>query len=180
MDLRTFVTRKTDVTQLALLFRCQRRFHSAINGENSVGIGVANYLVKLQKVHVVGLQPAQRFVYLLGRALFGAAVNLGHQESFLAVTILQRFAHADFAFAAVVVPAVVQEIDAFIEPGANDAYAFLHVTLPGEVISAEAYAGHFFAGVAERAVGDAVPHVSGRVGRRRVRVRMGVRSGVRQ
>ena len=108
---------------------------------------------------MIGLQPAERFVDLLGRARLGVAVNLGHQECFLPIPVLQRFPHADFAVAAVVVPAIVEEIDALIEGGANDADAFLLVALHADVVTAKPDAGDFFACVSQSAVGDAVSDV---------------------
>ncbi len=86
----------------------------------------------------------------------GAAVDLGHEEGLLAISVAQRLAHADFAGAAVVVPAVVEEIDAFIERGANDANAFLLVALAADVISAQADAGDVLAGIAQGAIGNTV------------------------
>ena len=120
------------------------------------GIVVANHFVKLQQIDGVGLQAAQGLVDLPGRALAGAAIDLGHEERFLAVSIAQGLAHADFAGAAVVVPAVVEEVDAFVEGGADDANALLLVLLAAEVISAESDAGHVLAGVAQCAIGNAV------------------------
>ena len=51
---------------------------------------------------------------------FGPAVDLGHQEHFLAVAVPQGLAHADLALAVVVVPAVVHEVDAVVDGGADD------------------------------------------------------------
>ncbi len=53
-----------------------------------------------------------------------SAVDLGHQEYLLAVAVAQRLAHAHFAVAAVVVPAVVHEVDAIVHGRADDLDAF--------------------------------------------------------
>ncbi len=66
-----------------------------------------------------------------------SAIDLGHQKGFLAITIAQRSAHSNFAFSVVVVPAVVEKIDSFIDPGANDANALVRVALFAQVIPAE-------------------------------------------
>ena len=118
---------ETDVADFAFLFGFENRLHPALGGEDEFGIVVANHFVELQQIDGVGLQAAQRLVDLAGGAFAGAGVELGHQESFLAVSVAQGLAHADFAGAVVVVPAVVEEVDAFVERGANDANAFLLV-----------------------------------------------------
>ena len=53
------------------------------------------------------------------------AVDLGHQEDLLPVTVLKRFAHSRFAHAFVVVPAVIHEGDAAIDSLADEANRIL-------------------------------------------------------
>ena len=96
----------------------------------------------------------QRLLDLLGGGLFRAAIDLGHQKGFLAIPVAQSLAHAHFALAVVVVPAVVEEVDAVVERGADDADALLLVLLHADVISAEADHGNFLARAAQRAGGD--------------------------
>ena len=60
---------------------------------------------------------------MLHRLLLRAAVNLGHQESPLAVAVAECFAHTPFALAVVVVPTVVHEVDPAINCGADNAQA---------------------------------------------------------
>ena len=81
-------------------------------------------------------------------------VDLGHEERLLTVAVAQCLAHADFAPAVVVVPAVVEEGDAAVEGGADDADALLLIGLHAEVVAAEADHGDFLAGAAERARGN--------------------------
>ena len=76
---------------------------------------------------MIGLQPLERLLNLPGGGLFGPAVDLGHEEDLLAVAVAQGLAHADFAVAVVVVPAVVQKVDAAVDRGADDADALLLV-----------------------------------------------------
>ena len=56
-------------------------------GKNSFRVVRADYFVELQQIEVVGLQAAKGFVNLFRGAVFGVAVNFGHQEGFLAVAI---------------------------------------------------------------------------------------------
>ena len=56
------------------------------------------------------------------RVLFSTTVNLGHQENSLAISVPQSLPHALLTGAIVIVPAVVHEVDAAINGGANDAH----------------------------------------------------------
>src|SRR6267143_6516648 len=114
MDVRTLVAREADEADLARLLRLQDGLHSSAFGKNAIRVGVANHFVELEKIDPLSLKTAQRLVDLTRSGRFGASVDLGHQKRFLAVTVAQRVAHADFTLAAVVVPAVVEKIDALI------------------------------------------------------------------
>src|SRR4029077_5452672 len=59
VDVGTFVASKSDVAQLALLLRFEDGFHPTAFGENAGSIGVANDLVKLHKIYMIGLQAAE-------------------------------------------------------------------------------------------------------------------------
>ena len=91
-----------------------------------------------KQVDHVGLQALEGLVDLLGGRLLGAAVDLGHEEDLLAVAVAQGLAHADLAAAVVVVPAVVHEVDAGVDGGADDLDALLLVLLPADVVAAQA------------------------------------------
>ncbi len=131
-------------------------FHAAAGSEDTLGVGHANDFVELEQIDVAGLQAAERFIDLRGGGFFGLAVDFGHEESLLAVAVAERLAHTDFAVAAVVVPAVVEEIDATVEGGADDFDAVLFVGLHADVIATEANNGDALAGAAEFAIGNAV------------------------
>ncbi len=77
----------------------------------------------LEAVHTVGPEPPQRFVDLPGGSGSVSSVDLGHEKRPGAIPVLQRLPHAQLALALVVVPRVVQEIDAGVDGGANDADA---------------------------------------------------------
>src|SRR6266550_3298046 len=53
--------------------------------------------------------------------LFRPAINLGHDKRFFTVAVAQSFAHPNLTSALVVVPAVVQKIDAAIQSLSDDA-----------------------------------------------------------
>src|SRR5580700_11694454 len=135
MNVRTLVAGESDVTDLACLLRVQHSFHGSSSGKNTVRVGVTNYFVELDEIYSVSLKTAQRVGDLIRSGGLGASVDLGHEKSLLAVTIAQRVAHADFTLAAIVVPAVVEKIDALIETGANDANAFLGICLFAKMIA---------------------------------------------
>src|SRR6266853_5233545 len=159
MYVRALVTREADETDSARLSRLQDGLHSSAFGKNAIRIGVANDFVELEEIDPVGLKAAQRLVDLTGSGSFGAPVNLGHQKRLLAITVAQRIAHADFTLAAVVVPAVVEKIDALIEARADDANAFLGIRLTTKMIAAEPNERDFFFSAAQGSVGNAVPEL---------------------
>src|SRR5262249_50412572 len=66
----------------------------------------------------------------------------------LPVAVAQRLAHLQFAGSIVVVPAVVHEIDAAIDGGADDADT-LFIRWASDVISAQSNRGNLFAGAAK-------------------------------
>src|SRR6185437_4232660 len=149
VNLGAFVAGESDVTHLAGFFSRENGFERAAGREDALGILHADDFMELEQVEMVGLQPAQGYVELLRGRLLVAAVNLGHQEGFLAVAIAEGFAHANFALAAVVVPTVVEEIDSAIEGGADDADTLLLFGLPADVPTAQADGGDLLAGAAE-------------------------------
>src|SRR6266850_1329482 len=161
MHVRVFVAGETDVTDFAGFFRFENGFHSPGGGEDALRVGHANNLVELEKIDVVGLEAAERLVELHGGGFFRLAVDFGHEEGLLAVAVAQRLAHADFAGPVVVVPAVVEEVDAAVERGADDADGFLFVGLNTKMPASQANHGDAFAAAAEPAIGNAVFGASG-------------------
>src|SRR5712692_8514760 len=157
MDVWALVACEADVANLASLSRLQDGFHRAPFRKNAVGIGVANYFVELEEIDPVGLKAAQRLVDLACSGGFGTPVDLGHEKRFLTIAVAQRVTHADFTLATVVVPAVIEKIDAFIETRADDANAFLRIRLFGEMIATESYKRNFLFAAAQRSIGNAIP-----------------------
>ena len=70
--------------------------------------------------------------------LLCAAVDFCHQEDALSIAVLQGLSHANLTGALVVVPAVVHEVDAVIDGGADDAHGqFVVDVFEPEVPTAE-------------------------------------------
>ena len=155
VNVRVFVTRKTDETDFACFLRFQHRFHRAIFGEDAVGIFEADDFVVLEQVEVIGLQPLQRLVNLAGCFLAGAAIELGHQENFVAVSTLERLSHAHFTGAVVVVPGIVHEVDAAIDGSVDEANGvLLGKRLLPKVEATHADHGNMHPGLPQCAVGN--------------------------
>ena len=119
--------------------------HGAFGVEDAVRVFEADDLVVLDEVDVVDAEAAEALVDLAGGFLFGAAVDLGHEEGFVAVAVLEGLADAELAASRVVVPGVVEEVDAAVERGADDADAeFFGDGGEAEVPSADADGGDAF------------------------------------
>ena len=140
MHHRILVPGEADVANLAGLLRFQQRIHHALV-EEPVRIFHADVLVILHQVHLVRLQPLQRFVDLLRGGGLGAAVELGHQEHLLAVTVAQSLAHPDLALAVHVIPAVVHERDAAVDGRTDQPHRLLLVLGNADVVAAHADGG---------------------------------------
>src|SRR5207253_8354339 len=132
-DPRILVTGEPDVADLAGLARVEERAVRAFLVENAVRILVAQNLVMLNEIDMVGLQALQRFVELLGGGRLRSTVDLGHEKRLLPVSVAERLAHARLARALVVVPAVVEKIDPAIDRLPND----LDRELLGDVFQTE-------------------------------------------
>src|SRR5580704_6690928 len=116
-------------------------------------------LVMLHEIDAIGLQPLERLVELPHRFRVRPPVDLRHQEDLVAVAIPERLSHAGLARAAVVVPAVVQEVDATVDCRSYDSHAELLVdACQSEVPAAKADRGDSFPCAAQRAVWDGELH----------------------
>ena len=102
---------------------------------------------------MIRLQPLERLIDLFGCFLPGAAVELGHEEHLRAISIPQGFAHANLALPAVVIPGVVEEIDATVDgrPYQADAFSFVDVWL-SDMKTAHSDRGDALAGAPQHAV----------------------------
>src|SRR5437588_12752062 len=154
MNVGTLMPSEPDEAHLALLFGFEDRFHAASLRENAIRIGVANHFMELQQIDVISLQATQRFFELLRCSLLCAPIDFGHQKGFLAISIAERLAHADFALAVVVIPAVVEKSDAGVESSSDDANAFLLVRLHAEMITTQSHNGDPYAGASQGSNGN--------------------------
>jgi hypothetical protein len=156
VDARVFVAGEADVAELARLARLDERRMGAVCSENAMWILVAENLVVLDQVDAVGLEATQGFFQLSYGLSFRPAVDFGHQEGFVPVTVAERVTHPGLAGAAVVVPAVVHEIDAAIDRAAHDAEAqlFIHA-LEAKVPASKAKRRDLLSRAAE----DSIRHV---------------------
>src|SRR6266446_4897800 len=97
MNVWTLVPGETDKADLSCSLGFQHSFHRSAFGEYAIWIGIANYLMELQQVDSIGLQPSQGVIHLGNRGGLVSAIDLGHQEGFLAITVAQCSAHSNFA-----------------------------------------------------------------------------------
>src|SRR5581483_4696710 len=153
---RVFVPGEADEPRLARLLGRQYRLLRPARREDAVRVFQADDFVVLEQVQVVGLESLERLVDLLGRLLLRPAVDLGHQEHFVAVAVLERLTHPLLAGALVVIPRVVHERDAGVDGRADDRDALLLGLLRADVEPADADGRHLDASAAERAVAHAV------------------------
>jgi hypothetical protein len=108
-------------------------------------IVVPEDLVVLHEIDAIGPQPVERLIELPRRFRIRSPVDLRHQKNPLPVAIAERVSHAGLARAVVVVPAVVQEVDAAIDGRSNDPEAELLIDLwQGEVPASKANCGDSF------------------------------------
>src|SRR5215831_10242849 len=112
--------------------------------------------MELEQIKVVGLKPPERVRDLRRRSLLRLPINFGHQKRLVPIAVLQSFAHADFAVAAVVVPAVVEEVDATVECGTDDADALLFAGRNSYVVAAESDHRNALAAAPKTPIGDPV------------------------
>src|SRR5687768_4504112 len=153
MDVRILVTGKADVADLAGRPRIDERGVGPVIVKHPVRILVANHFMVLDQVDRVDAEPSQRLVQLAFRFLPGTPVDLGHQEGTIAVAIPQRFAHALLTDAVVVVPAVVEEVDATVKCAPDDLDGVIIAQLlEAEMVSAETNGRDAFSGATQVAV----------------------------
>ena len=103
---------------------------------------------------MIGLQPAQRFIDLFRGRFFRATVDLGHQESAVAARVLfERLAHPHLAFAPVIIPGVIEKVDAPIKARVDQLYGVvLRQIRFSQMKAAHTDTRNLFAGVSERTI----------------------------
>src|SRR5437016_12465032 len=154
MDGGALVAGETDVADLARALRRHHRFQRAVRPDRPLRIRHPDPFVELHEFDAVGLQSPERLVDLPRGTLLVAPVDLGHEKRLFAIAVAQRLSHAELARPAVVVPAVVEEVDAAVDGRAYDADGFLLVRLPPEMVAAHADQRHHLAGAPQATIGN--------------------------
>ena len=170
------MTREPDEPHLAFLLALEQ-FREPALLDHPFRVVVPVHLVHLHQVDAIGLESAQAVLDLAPHVLRIAGADLAHEEALLppfAAVRGEGLAHDLFAAAPVVVPAVVEEVHAFIERGVHDADGFGFVGNVADVPAAEGEDGDVRAGVAEWPRGDAHECLAGR---KRISIRVAVRGG---
>src|SRR6266478_2504956 len=112
--------------------------------------------MELHQINAIGLQSPQGFVDLAGGDLPGSAVDLGHEEDFFPVAITQRLPHADFAGAAIIIPAVVHEGDPPVNGAPDNRYTLRFVSLFADVIPTQTDGRDFLSSSPQSALGHSL------------------------
>src|ERR1700687_4910935 len=120
MDVGILLSREADISDLARSLPVDERTIGAFLVEDSMWIVIPQDLVMLHEIDAIGPQPLERLGALPPRFRVRPPVDLRHQKDLLPVAIPERLSHAGLARAVVVVPAVVQEVDATVDGGSND------------------------------------------------------------
>src|ERR1700676_2669282 len=127
MDVGILVPREADVPELACIAPVDERPIGAFVVEDSMRIVIPQDLVMLHEIDAIGLEAFERYLELPHRFCVRSPVDLRHQKDLLPVAIPEGLPHAGLARAVVIVPAVVQEVDATVDGRSNDPDAELLV-----------------------------------------------------
>src|SRR6266850_3743843 len=159
MDVGILVSRKADIPNLARSLPVDERTIGAFLVEDSMWIVIPQDLVMLHEIDAIGLQPRERLVELPRRFRVRSPVDLGHQKDLPPVAIPECLSHSGLARTVVVVPAVVQEVDATVDRRSNDPEAKLLVdAFQSEMPASKTDRGDAFSCPAQRAVRDCGLH----------------------
>ena len=151
------MTGEADETNLSVFARLLQNIDHVAGLERLLRICHTNDFVDLHQVDVIGLQARHRLFELLRRSRAGAAVDFRHQKRLLAIAVGQRLAHALLAHAVVVIPAVIEEVDAAIERCPDDVNGvLLGDTGQAEMIAADTNDGDFRIRAAELTPPDTI------------------------
>src|SRR2546427_12164318 len=121
MNRGTLVSREADVADPPRVLRLESRPDCAALGEDPTRILHPDDLVELQEVDDVRLESSERLLDLPRGRRPRLSVDFGHQECSLSISVPEGFPHPNLALPVVVVPGVVEEIDARVDRGADDA-----------------------------------------------------------
>src|SRR5438876_374317 len=156
MNERILMPGKSDVTDLSGSLGFYHGLDCATGCEDPVWVFQSNNLMELHQVDAIRLQPLQRFVDLPGGGLPRPAVDLRHEEDSLAIAVTQRPPHADFAGAAIIIPAVVHEGESPVDGAPDNRYTLCFVSLFADMIPAQADGRDFFSSPPQSALGHSL------------------------
>src|SRR5438132_4976616 len=120
MHVGVLVPRESDVANSTRIASLDQRGVGPLLVKDPVRVLVPENLVVLDEVDAIDPEPPERFFQLAGRLLLRTAIDLRHEKGLLAVAVAQGLSHADLARPFVVVPAVVEEVDAAVQGRAHD------------------------------------------------------------
>src|SRR5438034_4490260 len=159
MDVGILVSREADIPDLARSLRVDERTIGAFLVEDTMWIVIPQDLVMLHEIDAIGPQPLERLIELSHRFRVRSPVDLRNQKDLLPVAIPERLSPAGFACAVVVVPAVVQEVDATVDGRSNDPETEVLVdAFQSEMPASKADRGDSFSCPSQRAVRDCGLH----------------------
>src|SRR5213595_1549970 len=115
MYVRIFVAGESNVTKLPSFARFNQRGIRSFRVKDTMWIVKPDNFMMLDQIDVVDSKATQRFFKLFARLLLGPSIDLGHHKRTVAVAVTQCPAHAFFTRAIVVVPGVVEEVNASID-----------------------------------------------------------------
>src|SRR6266404_2850612 len=152
-----FVTGESDIPQLAGLASFDQGGVGAVFSKDAVWIFKANNLVMLDQIDAIDLQTFERFIQLFHRFLLGAAVDLGHHKCPGTIAVAKRLAHASLTGALIIIPAVIQKVDAAIDGRAHNANRQLLIDVTqSKVPAAHAKRRDFLARAAQSSINHLV------------------------
>src|ERR1700722_12048103 len=152
MHRRTLMARESDEANLAVFLGLNQRLRRAVRANKQIGIVFEGDAVDLPQIQMIGLESAQRFFEHPHRQRLIAPVraNLRHQENLVALSFEAR-AHPDFAFPAMIFPAIVEEIDPAVDRLRNQADGRLLVFGIAQMVPSESQSRNADACFSERA-----------------------------
>src|SRR5438128_2677365 len=132
MHTRIFMAGKADVANLAgLASLCESGVCSFIV-KDAMRVFVPENFMMLDQVDTVHLQTLERFIQLPGRLLLRTPIDFRHDKRLIPVAITKCRTHANLTGAIVVIPTVVEKVDALIyrRPNNTDGELFINVRKP--------------------------------------------------
>src|SRR5437016_9544225 len=121
--------------------------------KNPMRVFVSEDLVVLDKINAIDTEAPERFVELPRGLFLRPAINLRHEECFLAIAVADCLSHAYLAGAFVVIPAVIQKVDTPIYCRAHDSNRELLINvLQTKMPATHTDCRNFLAGASETSI----------------------------